>query len=129
MSDIHKLTFIEKRERLKNSVFKSLHDVSEFFFGSSAVARNDPAAPRKPAYSLHAIRGKKSRGRKKKKILENVHIVRRDPEGDQLWIGFSELVTDINIAVRLPEIRDQLYEDISDCIDTARKKKKKNPRH
>lgn len=30
MSDIHKLTFIEKRERLKNSVFKSLHDVSEF---------------------------------------------------------------------------------------------------
>lgn len=31
-------------------------------------------------------------------------------------------MTDINIAVRLPEIRDQLYEDISDCIDTARKK-------
>lgn len=56
------------------------------------------------------------------KILENVHIVRRDPEGDQLWIGFSELVTDIDIAVRLPQIRDRLYEDISDCIDTARRK-------
>lgn len=56
------------------------------------------------------------------KIFENVYIVRRDLEGDQFWIGFSELVIDINIVVRLSEIRDQLYEDISDCIDIARKK-------
>lgn len=30
MSDIHKLTLVEMRERLRTSVFKSLHDVSEF---------------------------------------------------------------------------------------------------
>ncbi|MEI9204650.1 Hachiman antiphage defense system protein HamA, partial [Pseudomonas aeruginosa] len=48
--------------------------------------------------------------------------VRVNLDGDHLCISYSELLTDINIAVRLPEIRDQLYEDISDCIDTARKK-------
>ncbi|MDF9773253.1 hypothetical protein OKW11_000210 [Pseudomonas baetica] len=30
MADIHKLTLVEKRERLRTSVFKSLHDVREF---------------------------------------------------------------------------------------------------
>ncbi|STL84958.1 CP4-57 prophage protein [Escherichia coli] len=120
MSDIHKLTFIEKRERLKNSVFKSLHDVSEFF-GSSAVARNDPAAHESQPIPCMLYVEKAGA----EKILENVHIVRRDPEGDQLWIGFSELVTDINIAVRLPEIR------IS-CTRTFRIAsipRAKNPRH
>lgn len=56
------------------------------------------------------------------KIFENVYIVCCDLEGDQFWIGFSELVIDINIVVRLLEIWDQLYEDILDCIDIVCKK-------
>lgn len=117
MSDIHKLTFIEKRERLKNSVFKSLHDVSEFL---GRVLLHATIRQHHESQPIPCMLYVEKAGAEK--ILENVHIVRRDPEGDQLWIGFSELVTDINIAVRLPEIRDQLYEGISDCIDTARKK-------
>ncbi|MEN1480677.1 Hachiman antiphage defense system protein HamA, partial [Pseudomonas aeruginosa] len=58
----------------------------------------------------------------KEKILENVHIVRRNPEGDQLWVGFSELVTAVNIIKRLPEIRQQLYDEIEACFSEARGK-------
>lgn len=51
-----------------------------------------------------------------------MHIVRRASEGDQLWIGFSELVTETDISVRLPEIRNELYEVIEECFDSARSK-------
>ncbi|HHT2393879.1 TPA: HamA C-terminal domain-containing protein, partial [Enterobacter kobei] len=117
MSDIHKLTLIEKRERLKNSVFKSLNDVSEFL---GRVLLHATIRQHHQSQPIPCMLYVEKAGAEK--ILENVHIVRRDPEGDQLWIGFSELVTDIDIAVRLPELRDRLYEDISDCIDTARRK-------
>ncbi|WP_420789093.1 dsDNA nuclease domain-containing protein [Shewanella algae] len=117
MSDIHKLTFVEKRELLKKSVFKSLHDVSEFLGRVLLHATIRQHHESQPIPCMLYVERPGS-----EKILENVHIVRRDPEGDQLWIGFSELVTDVDIAVRLPEIRDQLYEDISECIDTARRK-------
>jgi hypothetical protein len=61
-------------------------------------------------------------GQDEEKILENVHIVRRDPEGDQLWVGFSELVTATNVGARLPEIREQLYAEIDKYFCTARGK-------
>ena len=117
MADIHKLTLVEKRERLRTSVFKSLHDVGEFLgrvLLHATIRQHHESQP--IPCMLHVERSGPE------KILENVHIVRRDPEGDQLWIGFSELVTDIDVAVRLPEIRDRLYEDISDCFDSARSK-------
>ncbi|WP_433587287.1 HamA C-terminal domain-containing protein [Providencia alcalifaciens] len=117
MSDVHKQTFIEKRERLKSSVFESLHDVSKFL---GRVLLHATIRQHHESQPIPCMLYMEKAGAEK--ILENVHIVRRDPEGDQLWIGFSELVTDIDIAVRLLEIREQLYEDISDCIDTARKK-------
>ncbi|GJA06840.1 hypothetical protein BWQ95_09740 [Aeromonas hydrophila] len=117
MSDIHKLTLVEKRERLKTSVFKSLHDVSEFLGRVLLHATIRQHHESQPIPCLLYVERPGS-----EKILENVHIVRRDPEGDQLWVGFSELVTDVDIAVRLPKIRDQLYEDIAECIDTARRK-------
>ncbi|KRW63066.1 hypothetical protein AO724_12630 [Aeromonas allosaccharophila] len=117
MSDIHKLTLVEKRERLKTSVFKSLHDVSEFL---GRVLLHTTIRQHHESQPIPCMLYVERPG--SEKILENVHIVRRDPEGDQLWIGFSELVTDVDIAVRLPEIRDRLYEDISECIDTARRK-------
>lgn len=117
IADIHKLTLMEKSERLRTSVFKSLHDVREFLgrvLLHATIRQHHDSQP--IPCMLHVERPGPE------KILENVHIVRRDPEGDQLWIGFSELVTDIDIAVRLPEIRDRLYEDISDCFDSARSK-------
>ncbi|MCL6691352.1 dsDNA nuclease domain-containing protein [Pseudomonas sp. R3.Fl] len=117
MSDIHKLTLVEKQERLRTSVFKSLHDVREFLGRVLLHATIRQHHESQPIPCMLYVERSGS-----EKILENVHIIRRDPEGDQLWIGFSELVTDVDIAVRLPQIRDQLYEDIAECIDTARKK-------
>lgn len=117
MSDIHKLSLVEKRERLKTSVFKSLHDVNEFLGRVLLHATIRQHHESQPIPCMLYVEKPGS-----EKILENVHIVRRDPDGDQLWIGFSELVTSIDIAVRLPEIRNQLYEDISECFDTARRK-------
>lgn len=117
MSDIHKLTLVEKRERLRTSVFKSLHDVREFL---GRVLLHATIRQHHESQPIPCMLYVESAGHEK--ILENVHIVRRDPEGDQLWIGFSELVTDIDIAVRLPEIRDRLYDDISECFDAARGK-------
>lgn len=117
MSDIHKLTLVEKRERLRTSVFKSLHDVSEFLGRVLLHATIRQHHESQPIPCMLYVDRPGS-----EKILENVHIVRREPEGDQLWIGFSELVTDIDISVRLLEIRDRLYEDISACFDTARTK-------
>lgn len=64
MSDIHKLTFIEKRERLKNSVFKSLHDVSEFWVECCCTQRSGSTTK---ASLFLACYTWKSRGRK---ILE-----------------------------------------------------------
>lgn len=117
LADIHKLTLVEKRERLRTSVFKSLHDVSEFL---GRVLLHATIRQHHESQPIPCMLYVEKPG--PEKILENVHIVRRDPEGDQLWIGFSELVTDVDIAVRLPEIRDRLYEDISECFDTTRNK-------
>ncbi|HCI2752188.1 TPA: DUF1837 domain-containing protein, partial [Pseudomonas aeruginosa] len=39
-----------------------------------------------------------------------------------LWVGFSELVTAVNIIKRLPEIRQQLYDEIEACFSEARGK-------
>ncbi|WP_223527610.1 dsDNA nuclease domain-containing protein [Pseudomonas sp. GL-R-19] len=117
MADIHKLTLVEKRERLRTSVFKSLHDVREFL---GRVLLHATIRQHHESQPIPCMLHVESPGAEK--ILENVHIVRRDPEGDQLWIGFSELVTDTDIAVRLPEIRDKLYEVIEDCFDSARSK-------
>jgi len=117
MADIHKLTLVEKRNRLRASVFESLHDVREFLgrvLLHATIRQHHESQP--IPCMLYVERPGPD------KILENVHIVRRDPEGDQLWIGFSELVTDADIAVRLLEIRSRLYEDISECFDTARRK-------
>src|SRR5690606_8392539 len=99
------------------SVFKSLHDVSEFLgrvLLHATIRQHHNSQP--IPCMLYVDRPGTE------KILENVHIVRREPEGDQLWIGFSELVTDIDISIKLPKIRDRLYEDISACFDTARRK-------
>lgn len=117
LADISKLTLIEKRDRLRNSVFNSLNDVRKFLGRVllHATIRQQHESQPIPC-SLYVEQNESE------KIIENVHIVRRDPEGDQLWIGFSELVTDENVAERLPQIRDRLYEHISDCIDTARSK-------
>lgn len=117
MSDIHKLTLVEKRERLRTSVFKSLHDVSEFLGRVLLHATIRQHHESQPIPCMLYVDRPGS-----EKILENVHIVRREPEGDQLWIGFSELVNHLDISVRLLEIRDRLYEDISACFDTARTK-------
>lgn len=117
LADIHKLTLVEKRERLRMSVFKSLHDVSEFLGRVLLHATIRQYHESQPIPCMLYVEKPGP-----EKILENVHIVRRDPEDDQLWIGFSELVTDVDIAVKLPEIRDRLYEDISECFDTARRK-------
>lgn len=117
IADINKLTVIEKRELLKTSVFKSLHDVSEFL---GRVLLHATIRQHHESQPIPCMLYVEKSGAEK--ILENVHIVRRDSEGDQLWIGFSELVTEVDIAVRLPEIRERLYQDISECIDTARSK-------
>ena len=117
IADINKLTVIEKRELLKTSVFKSLHDVSEFLGRVLLHATIRQHHESQPIPCMLYVEKPGS-----EKILENVHIVRRDPKGDELWIGFSELVTEVDIVVRLPEIRERLYKDISECIDTARSK-------
>nr|WP_319526873.1 dsDNA nuclease domain-containing protein [Pseudomonas laurentiana] len=117
IADIHKLTLVEKRERLRTSVFKSLHDVREFLgrvLLHATIRQHHESQP--IPCMLHVENPGEER------ILENVHIVRRDSEGDQLWIGFSELVTETDISLRLPEIRDELYEVIEECFDSARSK-------
>jgi hypothetical protein len=117
MADIHKLSFVERRQRLKTTVFESLTDVSSFLGRVLLHATIRQMHESQPIPCLLYMDGDGE-----EKILENVHIVRRDPEGDQLWVGFSELVTAGNITTRLPQIREQLYEEISDWFDTARGK-------
>lgn len=117
IADIHKLSLVEKRERLRNSVFKSLQDVSAFLGRVLLHATMRQIHNSQPIPCMLYVDSPHQQ-----KILENVHIIRRDPEGDQLWIGFSELVTSQNIAQRLPQIREQLYEEISECFDSARSK-------
>lgn len=117
MADSLKLTLVEKRQQLKQSVFNSLNDVREFL---GRVLLHATIRQYHDSQPIPCLLFMEKNGTEK--ILENVHIVRRDPDDDQLWIGFSELVTDIDIAVRLPEIRDQLYAEILECIDVARKK-------
>lgn len=117
MADIHKLSFVEQRQRLKTNVFASLTDVSSFLGRVLLHATIRQMHESQPIPCLLYLDGDGE-----EKILENVHIVRRDPEGDQLWVGFSELVTAANITTRLPKIREQLYEEISEWFDTARGK-------
>jgi hypothetical protein len=117
ISDIQKLTLVEKRARLRTSVFNSLDDVSEFLGRVLLHVTIRQHHDSQPIPCMLYVDRPGS-----EKILENVHIVRRDTAGDQLWIGFSELVTNIDISARLLEIRARLYEDISECFDTARSK-------
>ena len=117
IADIHKLTLVEKRERLRTSVFKSLHDVREFL---GRVLLHATIRQQHESQPIPCMLHVENPG--EERILENVHIVRRASEGDQLWIGFSELVTETDISVRLPEIRNELYEVIEECFDSARSK-------
>lgn len=117
IADIHKLTLVEKRERLRASVFKSLHDVREFL---GRVLLHATIRQHHESQPIPCMLYVENPG--EERILENVHIVRRDSEGDQLWIGFSELVTEADISVRLPEIRNELYKVIEECFDSARSK-------
>ncbi|WP_448125349.1 HamA C-terminal domain-containing protein [Pseudomonas veronii] len=117
LADIHKLSLVEQGQRLKTTVFASLTDVRSFLGRVLLHATIRQVHESQPIPCLLYLEGEDE-----EKILENVHIVRRDPEGDQLWVGFSELVSAANIKTRLPEIRDQLYDEISECFNNARGK-------
>ncbi|RMW04298.1 hypothetical protein ALP03_01025 [Pseudomonas amygdali pv. tabaci] len=117
LADIHKLSLVEQSQRLKNTVFASLADVRSLLGRVLLHATIRQMHASQPIPCLLYLEGKGE-----EKILENVHIVRRDPEGDQLWVGFSELVTAANITTRLPEIRQQLYEEIVESFSNARGK-------
>lgn len=117
LADIHKLSLVEQSQRLKNMVFSSLVDVRSFLgrvLLHAAIRQTHSSQPIPCMLYLQ--------GQDEEKILENVHIVRRDLEGDELWVGFSELVTASNIAARLHEIREELYEEIVECFSSARGK-------
>lgn len=115
LADIHKMSLVEQGQRLKRTVFASLADVRSFLGRVLLHATIRQMHSSQPIPCLLYLQGQDE-----EKILENVHIVRRDSEGDQLWVGFSELVTSANIVTRLPEIRDQLYEEIAQCFGDAR---------
>ncbi|WP_312594240.1 HamA C-terminal domain-containing protein [Stutzerimonas nitrititolerans] len=117
LADIHKLSVVEQGQRLKNTVFASLADVRSFLGRVLLHATIRQLHLSQPIPCLLYLEGQDQ-----EKILENVHIVRRDPQGDQLWVGFSELVTAANITKRLPEIRQQLYDEIEACFSEARGK-------
>lgn len=117
LADIHKLSLVEQAHRLKTTVFASLADVRSFLGRVLLHATIRQMHASQPIPCLLYLEGQGE-----EKILENVHIVRRDPEGDQLWVGFSELVTAANVATRLPEIREQLYAEIDEYFCTARGK-------
>lgn len=117
LADIHKLSAVELGQRLRNTVFASLADVRSFLGRVLLHAAIRQMHASQPIPCLLYLDGQDEA-----KILENVHIVRRDPEGDQLWVGFSELVTAANISTRLSEIRDELYEEITGCFSNARGK-------
>lgn len=117
LADIHKLSVVEQGQRLKNTVFASLADVRSFLGRVLLHATMRQLHSSQPIPCLLYLEGQDE-----EKILENVHVVRRDPEGDQLWVGFSELVTAANITKRLPEIRQQLYDEIEACFSEARGK-------
>lgn len=117
LADVHKLPLVEKRQRMKAEVFQSLSDVSIFLGRVLLHATIRQLHESQPIPCMLYLDGGGEEN-----ILENVHIIRRDPEPDQLWVGFSKLVTAANITTRLAEIREQLYEEISECFDTARGK-------
>ncbi|WP_315969697.1 dsDNA nuclease domain-containing protein [Pseudomonas oryzihabitans] len=117
LADIHKLSLVEQGQRLKNTVFASLGDVRSFLGRVLLHATIRQTHSSQPIPCMLYLEGQDE-----EKILENVHIVRRDPGGDELWVGFSELVTASNIAARLHEIRDELYEQIMECFSSARGK-------
>lgn len=117
LADIHKLSLVEQGQRLKKTVFACLADVRSFLGRVLLHATIRQMHASQPIPCLLYLQGQDE-----EKILENVHIVRRDPEGDQLWVGFSELVTASSVTTRLPEIRNKLYEEIGQCFDGARGK-------
>lgn len=117
LADIYKLSLVEQGQRLKNTVFASLGDVRSFLGRVLLHATIRQTHSSQPIPCMLYLQGQDE-----EKILENVHIVRRDPGGDELWVGFSELVTVSNIAARLHEIRDELYEEIMECFSNARGK-------
>lgn len=117
LADIHKLSLVEQGQRLKNTAFASLGDVRSFLGRVLLHATIRQTHSSQPIPCMLYLEGQDE-----EKILENVHIVRRDPGGDELWVGFSELVTASNIAARLHEIRDELYEQIMECFSNARGK-------
>lgn len=117
LADIQKLSVVEQGQRLKKTVFASLADVRSFLGRVLLHATIRQQHSSQPIPCLLYLEGQDE-----EKILENVHIVRRDPEGDQLWVGFSELVTAANITKRLTDIRQQLYDEIEACFSEARGK-------
>ncbi|WDY56544.1 HamA C-terminal domain-containing protein [Pseudomonas sp. PSKL.D1] len=117
LADIYKLSLVEQGQRLQNTVFASLGDVRSFLGRVLLHATIRQTHSSQPIPCMLYLEGQNE-----EKILENVHIVRRDPGGDELWVGFSELVTASNIAARLHEIRDELYEQIMECFSNARGK-------
>ena len=56
------------------------------------------------------------------RVLENVHIVLNPMRGDELWVGFSHLLTGTDIKKCMQELRSTLYCNIADNFDTARSK-------
>lgn len=117
LADIDKLGHVEMQQRLRAAVSKSLEDVN-LFLGRvllhATVRKMHDSQPIPCALYIDGLNAVK--------ILENVHIVRRETDGDELWVGFSELVTASDITLRLPRIRDRLYQEIEDCFDSARGK-------
>lgn len=117
LADIDKLGHVEMQQRLRAAVSKSLENINAFLgrvLLHATIRKMHDSQPIPCALYIDGLNAVK--------ILENVHIVRRESDGDQLWVGFSELVTASDVTQKLSEIRDRLYQEIEDCFDSARGK-------
>ncbi len=56
------------------------------------------------------------------KIYENVHIVQRSSDGDELWLGVSKITSGKTVSQILTDLRDALYNDIIRDFDGVREK-------
>lgn len=56
------------------------------------------------------------------KIYANVHVVRREQGGDELWLGVSKITKASTISQVLIDLRDALYDEIVSGLDGVREK-------
>lgn len=117
LADISRENFFAKSANISKRFLEQSSDFSEFLgriLMHSSVRYYSNSEPIPVALYI-------DKNGKEFKEFENVHIVRAD-SGDELWMGFSSLSENLNLAESMERVCAQLYELITVDFRLQRKK-------